>query len=512
MTLLCTGCLSASSRDVEAPPAQALDGMVMPIIENAEFADVLGDVAEELEEFNEKDELAPAFMPDLPQSEIVDFYYRHYTQKQKAAFTRWLERARPYLPDMAKTFREKGLPGELVFLPFAESGFNPWAYSRAGAAGLWQFMPRTARGQGLKVDWWLDERRDPYKSTEAAARYLQYLYAQFGDWQLALAAYNAGEGTVRRAIKRSGQRDFFALAASKKKYFAKETRHYVPKFIAILKILRNLEELGFPPLDLNAPSQTAALPLAGTMNLKKLAAGCGLNWKEFTRLNPVFRRSVSSPDYNGFVYVPVEKVAVAQKKIETLRVAANLDIKRYKVRSGESLWSIARKHGAHIQDLKNLNGLKKNLIRPGQWLLVALDETASPSGGRKRASRKSKWALAQKRANYRVQKGDSLWSIARKFGTSTQTLLVANGLRKKSILSLGQKLYIPDGATGASENSASPAASSLRQEVFYNVREGDTLWGIARRFHIPVQNLLGWNQMEKNEILRPGTNLVLYLR
>lgn len=509
--VLCTGCLSTTARDVVTLPWSELAGGTETLAmetESPETVDALGDVAEELEEFNEKDEVVSYFMPDLPQSEVVDLYYHYYSQKHKALFAHWLERAQVYLPDMIKTFREKGLPEELVFLPFAESGFNPWAYSRAGAGGMWQFMPRTARGQGLKVDWWLDERRDPHKSTEAAARYLQYLYAEFADWHLVLAAYNAGEGTVRRAIAKSGQRDFFTLATSKKKYFAKETRHYVPKFIAILKILRNLEKLGFAPLNLELPAQTVALPLTGSMNLKELAAGCGVSWKDFTRLNPAFRRSISSPDYNGFVYMPMEKGMLAQKKLETLRGVAAHGVKRYKVRPGESLWAIARKHNAHIQDLKNLNGLKKNLIHPGQWLLVAMDETVSPTAIRKRASGESKRAIALQRANYRVQAGDSLWGIARKFGTSIQTLLVANGLRENNLLQPGQKLYIPD---GAAYNSWEHAASS-QQMVRYNVRKGDTIWGIAKRFNLSVPNILSWNGMKKDEILRPGTDLVIFPR
>ncbi len=522
--LFCTGCISTQPKpksNVKKP------------VETAETFDSFADVAAELEEFNETVEEEPKFMADLPQSKLIDRYFEYFTQNERRTFARWLERARLYLPEVVEIFREKGLPEELVFLPFAESGFNPWAYSRAGAGGMWQFMPGTARGHGLQVNWWVDERRDPRKSTLAAAKYLQYLYDKFGDWQLALAAYNAGPGTVRRAIAKSGgKRDFFSLAQSKK-YFPKETRHYVPKFIAILKIIRNLENLGFEPLNLEPQTQvkTAFVSLKGAVNLRKLAVSCGMSWKEFTRLNPKFRRSVSAPTYKGFVRVPFNKTLVARKKIKTLRVAKHQGIQRYRVRRGESLWTIARMHNATIRDLKYLNGLRSNIIRPGQWLLVAMDEN-SPVVSRKRTSRKNKRIIAHSRANYRVQRGDSLWKIARKFGTSMQTLIVANGLGKKAVLRAGQKIYIPDVVRTKERDEFIPISKSyqvaqagnnqnflyntnekilLSQRINYNVRQGDTLWDIAKRFQVSVGSLLTWNGMKRNEVLRPGKNLVVYL-
>lgn len=151
-----------------------------------------------------------------------------------------VKKGRAYLPYILSVFRRYNIPDDLIFLPFAESGFNPRAYSRAGAAGIWQFMPATARKYGLTVNWWIDERLDPFRSTIAAAKYLSDLYKMFGDWYLALAAYNAGEGKISKALRKSKMNNFFHIA--KPRYLRRETRMYVPKFMAILKIIRNLKK------------------------------------------------------------------------------------------------------------------------------------------------------------------------------------------------------------------------------------------------------------------------------
>jgi membrane-bound lytic murein transglycosylase D len=232
---------------------------------------------------------------DTEENADVQRYFHYYTHVQRGTMDGWLKRAQRYLPHIRERFLAEGLPEDLIYLPFAESGFNPFALSRAGASGVWQFMPRTAINYGLTVDSWVDERRDPYKSTEAAIAYLKKLYGDFGDWSLALAAYNAGEGAIGRALKKTGTEDFFSLCEASED-LKQETKLYVPKFLALVKVARNLEKLGFEPLDMEkrpaAPVQLKAKP--GT-DLLALSKSLGMDWKSFRELNPSFRKQEAPP-------------------------------------------------------------------------------------------------------------------------------------------------------------------------------------------------------------------------
>jgi len=254
-----------SAAEVSSEPA-----LLEKALQEREGAEVLPDTAElppldeapltaeEQEALQTEPELA--FELDAMETQEVLNHFRYFTHHEQGRkhFTVWLERSERYLPYVRRVFAERGLPLDLVYLPFVESGYNPKAISRAGASGMWQFMPFTGKKFGLEVGWWVDERNDPYKATHAAADYLTVLYAEFGDWYLALAAYNAGEGRIRRAIQSTGCDDFFDLSkqqrysSSKRRqipYLPKETRNYVPKLIAVLKIMRNLDELGFEQPD-----------------------------------------------------------------------------------------------------------------------------------------------------------------------------------------------------------------------------------------------------------------------
>ncbi len=443
---------------------------------------------------------------DLKDTEEVQRYFRFYAHKHRTTFARWLKRAQPYLPYLRDEFKKQGLPQDLIFLPFAESGFNPWAYSRAGAAGMWQFMPSTGRLYGLQVDWWLDERRNPFLATQAAIKYLKKLHNDFNDWYLALAAYNAGEGKIRRALRTTGYDNFFDLAKSHR-YLKRETRNYVPKFIAILKIVRNLETLGFEPIDWQARLNNEPLSVKGGTDLLALASHSGLSWKEFRRLNPAFRRQVSPPSKTCAVYLPVQQRALAKEYLQSPHARPYAGYKQYRVRKGDSWWRIARRSGIPIKVLKRVNGHKKNLLRPGQRILI-------PGKGDRiitASTLANTQALAKKRANYTVQEGDSIWAIAKRFGTSSKTLLHANGLRTGRHLRIGQKLYIPDASGTSTKLARKKADKEFRQLVRYHVRKGDNLWSIARRFGVTTRDLYAWNNLNKRSILRPGDRIKVYV-
>jgi membrane-bound lytic murein transglycosylase D len=441
---------------------------------------------------------------DVYETKEMQLYFKYFTHEYREKFALWLKRGQEFLPFIKEVFTSEGLPQDLIFLPFTESGFNAWAYSRAGAAGLWQFMPSTGRKYGLKVDWWIDERRDPYLSTYAAARYLKKLYNDFGDWYLALAAYNAGEGKIAWALRRSGCDNFFDLA-KKRRYLKRETKHYVPKFLAILKIVQNLKKLGFEPIDWNKRPDIEKLKIKGGTDLLALAGAIDINWKTFRKLNPAFRRQVSPPDKECFVYIPKEKLELAKAYLDNPQSRPFAGYKRYKIRRGDSWWYISRRFGVPIGVLKKVNNKTSNLLRPGSWIMIparGTDVAVYPDRVR---------ALARKRANYIVQRGDTLWDISRRFGVSIMTIVRANGLVSARRLRPGQKLYIPDASYKQTRLARQQAKTVYARLVEYRVRRGDTLWDIARKFAVRTSDLLKWNGLPRRGIIRPGDRLKIYV-
>ena len=486
----------------------------------------------------------------LVETKSLKKYYLFYAHQKRKTFKKWLKRAEPYIPYIYKVFREKGLPFDLIFLPFAESGFNPFAYSRAGAAGIWQFMPSTARKYGLKVNWWIDERRDPYKSTIAAANYLKDLYNLFGDWYLALAAYNAGEGKILKAIRRTGKEDFFELS-KKRRYLYRETRYYVPKFMAILKIIRNLKDLGFQPIKYDPSTIPVPIEVKGDIDLIEFCQKTRLSWKKFRKLNPAFRRHTTPPG-TSVIYVPSYLEASARKVIKRLEKKAIADRNKYwwhVVKKGDSWWKISCEYKVPISVLKRVNRIWSNRLRPGQVIkipkrkiLVAKSKTVSGSYIRykvkpkdtlwsiahrfglsvydlRRANRifkrtllrpgevliipltniAKKRLLAKKRANYIVKKGDSLWSISKKFNVSIETIKEANGLTSNFIQE-GEKLYIPTSVV------------LTPKKIVYRVRKGDSIWKIAEKFGVSVKEIISWNNLKDKDTLYPGDKIKIYIK
>ncbi|MFW5489302.1 MAG: LysM peptidoglycan-binding domain-containing protein [Desulfovibrio sp.] len=466
---------------------------------------------EDLSEQQKKalDEDAVKFALDVRETKEFLYYYKFYTDykkdgspgKGRKAFTRWLERAKPFLPYVRKVINQKGLPEDIIFLPFAESGYNPWAYSWAGAGGMWQFMRGTGKLYGLRVDWWVDERRDPYRATEAAVAYLDKLHGDFDDWYLALAAYNAGEGKVGRAIKKCGSNDYFEISKHKQ-LLKKETRHYVPKILAILHIVRNLEKLGFEPIDWNYDAGIVSTEIKGGTDLTAMASACGLSWQQFHKYNPMFRRTASPPDTTMKVYLPQDKLAKAESFLKTKGARPFAGYSNYLVRNGDSWWRISRRSGVPISVLKRVNNTRSNTLRPGQRVMIPgkgshINVDTPVAQTRQYAAR---------RANYIVLRGDSLWTISRKFGVSLDTLKRANGMRSGRNIKPGQKLYIPDAGVAATKVAVKQAESAHRI-ITHRVRRGDTIWAIARRYNVPAKQILSTNNLSSTSVIRPGDKL-----
>ena len=467
---------------------------------------------------------------DQHNNETVEHFFAYFTHKARKTFAIWLERSEPYIPHIREMFIKNGLPQDLVLLPFAESGYNVRAYSRAGAAGLWQFMPYTGRKYGLTVDWWVDERRDPYLATGAAISYLSDLHDIFGDWYLALAAYNAGEGKIARALKLSGATTFFELVEKNntlpKKYRLKrETIQYVPKFIAISKIFQNLEELGFEPVCWDNALAVEHIEVPGGTDLLALAKAGDMKWSEFHDLNPFYKRQVAPPGDTTTCHLPDCKVESVQAYLADPKSRPYEGYIRYVVKNGDSWWNISRKYGIPISVLKKVNNKNSNLLKPGQTVMVPGHGGSKPvmAASADGSKPKPKAQVVKGKKVYTVRANDTLWAISQAFGVNVNDLKQVNGLNNSRKLQVGQKLAIPEQA-GTSQSAvaqakpvqakavqATPASVSTSPSKggTYTVRSGDTLWDISRNFGVSVDAIKAANGLGSSKRLQVGQKLTI---
>jgi membrane-bound lytic murein transglycosylase D len=414
-------------------------------------------------------------------------------------------RAEPYLYYIVEQAEQRDMPLELVMLPAVESGFQPYARSPERAAGLWQFIPSTGRAFGLRRDWWYEGRHDITESTEAALDYLSDLAKQFGgDWQLALAAYNAGPGTVRKAIKRNRKKglatDFWSLK------LPRETRHYVPRLLAVAKVVADPDAyaLSLTPID-NEPHFTR-VELPSQLDLAMAAEVAGLKPKDLKRLNPGLRRWATAPDGPHHLLLPIEQAQSFRAKIKAVPPEKWVNLHRYRIRQGDSLGRIAHHYGVSVAALKRANRLRDNTIRAGRYLLIPVDSSKkallasakdnAPARLPKKTSASS--SNAKTGMQHIVQPGDTLWEIARAHQISHRQLAAWNGLSVNDTLRPGQTLIIKT-------NNARDGA------FFYRVQRGDSLYLIARRFNVSIKDLKRWNSLS-GPYLQPGQKLTLHLQ
>jgi membrane-bound lytic murein transglycosylase D len=320
---------------------------------------------------------------DIPviRTPSVESHLRFFHTAMRERFEQWLNRLSHYKPLVDKIFLEFDLPSDLVFLSLVESGFNPKAYSRARAAGPWQFMKGTARLYGLRVDQYVDERRDPIKSTVAAARYLRDLYDLFGTWPLAMAAYNAGEGKVMRALQKAQGESLWDIIRTKK-HLKRETREYVPRIMAATIIAKNPDRYGFSHEPIDAHSFEEVV-VRRSVHLRTVAAATGISFADLKQLNPELRRDITPPgDPEYLLKVPVGSRQAVEEKLETLKTrkppvlvvkkaaAQSESSEWYRVRVGDSLWKIAKRFGVTVHELKEWNNLSGRRIQPGDLLAL----------------------------------------------------------------------------------------------------------------------------------------------
>jgi len=310
----------------------------------------------------------------------VEKYIQYFQTTLRDKFVTWLSRSEKYIPFMKNLLKEHGLPEDLVYLSLIESGFNPYAYSRAKAVGLWQFISRTGERYGLRVNWWVDERRDPEKSTIAAAKYLKDLYDLFACWYLAAAGYNAGEYKIMKAIKRYRTEDFWKL--TNQRYLKRETKDYVPQMIAAALIAKDPEKYGFIDIEYQEPLRYEKVKVPELTDLGLIAKACETSLEEIKDLNPELRRGVTPPNENEYeIKIPYGKRDLFLKNLEALQPLEKFQFKTHHVKKGETLKGIAKTYRVDLEPLLEINHLtKKGSISNGMTLLIPIskDEEIRP--------------------------------------------------------------------------------------------------------------------------------------
>lgn len=437
----------------------------------------------------------------IPKHQMVD-YYRTWYLKHPNHLRTVSKRAEPFLYLITEKVEERDLPLELALLPIVESSFDAFAYSHGSAAGLWQFVPATGKMYGLEQNFWYDGRRDVPAATDAALNYLTYLNKRFdGEWTHAIAAYNSGGGRVSSAIRKNKKlgkpTDFFSLD------LPKETSGYVPKLLALADIIANQEKYGIDiPAIANKPVVTLVDPKE-QLDLAIAAKYAGISVKELQGLNPAYNQWSTAPNGPHQLLVPI-----AAKKNFNQQVAINrgkgLKLVRYQVKSGDSLSVIANRHNTTTKVIQRANNMSSTQIRVGQHLMIpasAKDSDAYALTASNRLEKTQSKSRGQIKLTHTVRSGDNLWSIAKANKVSHKSLAKWNGMGPKDTLRVGQKLVIW-------KNSSDGA---IIRTVFYNVRSGDTISGIASKFKVKSRDIVKWNDLSKQKYLQPGQKLKLYV-
>lgn len=433
-------------------------------------------------------------------NERVMHYMAYFQNQGRRSFSIWLERSGRFIPLMSAILAERGMPTDLVYLAMIESGFNVKAESHAAAVGPWQFIKPTAIRYGLRVDAWVDERRDPKKSTKAAADYLSDLYAMFQSWELAAAGYNCGEDRVQAAIDKYQINDFWQISEYT---LPTETKNYVPKLMAALIIAKNPEKYGFVGIDYHEPEYFETVRVPPQKSLSDIARVIGVSHYKLVELNPAILLNATPPGGPYDINVPKGYSAVALGKTKELYALADVSPSiaqrstivagRHKVRRGETLGKIAGRYGVSVSSIKRANNMRGSTIMVGQSLVIpglkGSVSTASTSSGSQNAT---------STARYTVRRGDTLGAIAARHRVSIGSIKGANNMRG-SLIRPGQVLTIP-GASGRYYDTPS-GGTAITKTTAYRVKPGDTLGAIASRYNVSVSTIKKANRLRGSTIM-----------
>jgi len=332
-----------------------------------------------------------------------------FTERISEKFSLWLSRSGKYIDLMKEILKGENIPEEIVFIPLIESGFSPYACSPARAVGYWQFIASTARKYGLKINWWMDERRDPVKSTVAAANYFKDLYEMFGSWNLAMAAYNAGEWKILKAINKTNTDDYWSLLGTK--YLQRETKDYVPKFIAASLIAKSPEEFGFGDLEYHQPITYDEVVIYSPVDLQVIADCAETTLEVIKELNPELRRWCTPPDLSEYtIRVPEGKKDIFLQNLSQISEEERFSIDIYKVKKGDTFKKISKKTGIPVQVILDLNSVEKIMPLTGGMKIYLPPKGKFVLDSDDRASIK-KASLQQKKKSFTKKRSTSAKGI-----------------------------------------------------------------------------------------------------
>jgi len=442
---------------------------------------------------------------------------RWYSNNQEY-LDRVVARANRYLFYVVGEIEARNLPAELALLPIVESAYDPFAYSHGRAMGIWQFIPATGRLYGLSQDWWYDGRRDIQASTNAALDYLERLYKAFDqDWQLALAAYNSGEGNVRSAIRRNRRQgkptDFWSLR------LPNETKAYVPKLLAISTLVADPKQHNIVLDPIPDKPYWIQADVGSQIDLSQAAQLAEISLEELYLLNPGFNQWSTHPKGPYHLLIPVDKEQTFQANLQQLDNANRVGWQRHKIKFGENLGLLAARYNTSIQTIRQVNGIRGNLIHTGDSLLIPValnspDRYVLSSDERLKSTQQY---LANKFGHsaqvYTVRSGDSLWTISRMFNVNLRALAKWNGMATRDVLYPGTelKIFTTKAITATSRPVSNQIPGTVRK-LNYRVRRGESLSLIADKFNISVSKIKGWNdELAGMKYIQPGQTLTLYV-
>ncbi len=510
-------------------------------LEKSEPEMCLDQELKELDQTGPWNESFPPISIDPEQRKLYDFpivlnkqvqmYLHLFQNRQRSLFAGWLARSTMYMPVMEAELAANGLPHDLVYLPMIESGYNPLACSRSMAVGLWQFMQATGSQYNLEINKFVDERRDVEKSTKAAVAFLADLYKEFGDWHLAVAAYNAGPGKIRNGLNKYNVDNFWDLA-SQEDYLALETKLYVPKLIAALIIARQPERFGFTDINYQPVPRYDTIAVGPGLSFDAIALISESTPAVIKKLNHELRLEKTPPYAGSYpVKIPEAKATIAKKNLTRLHTIVSTGYKSHKIGKGDTLASICERYDINRTTLLKVNNLRSPKLAYGQSLRIPYDilkYQLLPEG-----SLASRTDNRQNLVMHEVKSGETISKIATQYNVPINMIVSWNNLDKHYSIKTGQQLTlyinqnkkpstIETGSLAIIENNAKQVLKAEKRKThvtegsrsesspyeLYSVKDGDTLWTISQKFSTSTTDIKKWNNLKDN-LIHPGVVLKL---